>query len=150
MQSMARPVKLQLTVTQAQQVQLRELCRRSRSSRALAFRSRIILGCASGMSNKEVASKLKTTGFTVGFLRNRFIRGGVEALGDEPRPGAPRRVTDDAVESIVRETLESTPRGATHWSTRGMAHKTGLSQSTISRIWRAFGLKPHRTESFQL
>ena len=102
------------------------------------------------MSNSEVASQLKTTGVTVGFWRNRFIKGGVEALGDEPRPGAPRKVTDDTVDAVVRETLESNPRGATHWSTRGMAQKMGLSQSTVSRIWRAFGLKPHRTETFQL
>lgn len=147
---MSRPPKRVLVVNDEQQTRLTELARKSRNARALSFRSKIILGCASGLSNKEVAAKLKTTGFTVGFWRNRFIRGGVEALGDEPRPGAPRKVTDDAVEAVVRKTMESSPRGATHWSTRGMASSVGLSQSTISRIWRAFGLKPHRTESFQL
>jgi transposase len=97
-----------------------------------------------------VAAKLHTTGFTVGLWRNRFIADGVVGLGDEPRPGAPREIGDEKVDQVVRLTLEKTPKGATHCSSRMLAARTGLSQSTISRIWRAFGLKPHRTESFQL
>jgi transposase len=95
-------------------------------------------------------SEVGTTGFTVGLWRNRFIAEGVGGLGDEGRPGAPREIGDEKVEQVVRLTLEKTPKGATHWSSRMLAARTGLSQSTISRIWRAFGLKPHRTESFQL
>jgi transposase len=95
-----------------------------------------------------VAAKLRTTGFTVGLWRNRFIAEGVVGLGDEPRPGAPREIGDEKVEQVVRLTLEKTPKGATHRSSHMLAARTGLSQSTISRIWRAYGLKPHRTESF--
>lgn len=119
-------------------------------SRAAAFRARIILECASGASNAAVAAKLRTTGFMVGLWRNRFIVEGIAGLGDEPRPGAPREIGDEKIERVVRMTLEKTPKGATHWSSRMLAAKTGMSQSTISRIWRAFGLKPHRAEGFQL
>ncbi len=126
------------------------MARQSRSARSVAFRARIVLECAGGASNAAVAAKLRTTGFTVGLWRNRFIAEGVVGLGDEPRPGAPREIGDEKVEQVVRLTLEKTPKGATHWSSRMLAARTGLSQSTISRIWRAFGLKPHRTESFQL
>ncbi len=133
-----------------QREELERLARQSRSSRAVAFRARIILECASGLSNAAVAAKLRTTGFTVGFWRNRFIAGGVSGLGDEIRSGAPRQIGDDKVEQVVRLTLEKAPKGATHWSSRMLAAKTGLSQSTISRIWRAFGLKSHRSETFQL
>src|SRR5260370_15849574 len=121
-----------------------------RSSRSLAFRARIVLECASGESNDAVAAKLRTTGFTVGMWRNRFITEGIVGLGDEMRPGAPRQIGDDRVERAVRLTLEEAPKGATHWSSRALAKKTGLSQSTVSRIWRAFGLRPHRSEMFQL
>jgi len=108
------------------------------------------LECASGQNNAAVAAKLRTSGFTVGLWRNRFIRGGIAALGDEMRPGAPRQIGDDKVEGAVRLTLEETPKGTTHWSSRALAARTGLSQSTVSRIWRAFGLRPHRSETFQL
>ena len=133
-----------------QRVELERIARQSRSARSVAFRARIVLECAGGASNAAVAAKLRTTGFTVGLWRNRFIAEGVVGLGDEPRPGAPREIGDEKVEQVVRLTLEKTPRGTTHWSSRMLAARTGLSQSTISRIWRAFGLKPHRTESFQL
>jgi transposase len=96
-----------------------------------------------------VAGLLRTTHYTVGFWRDRFIKGGVEALADEPKPGAPRKFGDDKIDAVVRQTLEMMPKGATHWSTRAMASKAGLSQSTVSRIWRAFGLQPHRSENFQ-
>ena len=106
--------------------------------------------CTGGASNAAVAAKLRTIGFTVGLWRNRFIDEGVAGLGDEPRPGAPRQIGDEKIERLVRLTLEKTPKGAIHWSSRMLAAKTGLSQSTISRNWRAFGLKPHRAEGFQL
>ncbi len=117
---------------------------------SVAFRARIVLACADVTSNAAVAAKLHTTGFTVGLWRNRFIAEGVAGLGDEPRPGAPRKIGGEKIERVVRLTLERTPKGATHWSSRMLAAKTGLSQSTISRIWRAFGLKPYRAEGFQL
>ena len=145
-----RPKKQELIVTAEQRSDLSHLAAQARSNRKVAFRARIILGCASGLSNAAVAAKLRTTGFTVGFWRNRFITEGVAGLGDEPRPGAPREIGDEKVAQVVRLTLEKIPKGATHWSSRMLAARTGLSQSTISRIWRAFGLKPHRTESFQL
>jgi len=137
-------------VSPAQRVELERIARQSRSARSAAFRARIVLECASGVNNAAVAAKLRTTGFTVGLWRNRFIAEGVAGLGDEPRPGAPREVGDEKIERIVRLTLENAPMGATHWSSRMLAAKTGLSQSTISRIWRAFGLKPYRAEGFQL
>jgi transposase len=145
-----RPKKHELEVSALQKVELERIARQSRRARSVAFRARIVLECAGGASNAAVAAKLRTTGFTVGLWRNRFIAEGVAGLGDEPRPGAPREIGDEKVEQVVRLTLEKTPKGTTHWSSRMLAARTGLSQSTISRIWRAFGLKPHRTESFQL
>jgi len=140
----------ELVVSPAQEAELERIARQSRSARSVAFRARIILECAGGASNAAVAAKLRTTGLTVGVWRNRFIVEGLVGLGDEPRPGAPREIGDEKIEQVVRLTLEKTPKGVTRWSSRMLASKTGLSQSTISRVWRAFGLKPHRTESFQL
>jgi len=145
-----RPKKHQLVVSPGQRMELGRIARQSRSARSMAFRARIVLECAGGASNAAVAAKLHSTGFTVGLWRNRFIAEGIAGLGDEPRPGAPREIGDEEIERVVRLTLEKTPKGATHWSSRMLAAKTGLSQSSISRIWRAFGLKPHRTEGFQL
>ena len=145
-----RPRKRELVISEAQRAELERLAQQSRRSRSVAFRARIVLECGRGLSNAAVAAKLRTTGFTVGFWRNRFIAGGVAGLGDEARPGAPRQIGDDKIERVVRLTLEKTPKAATPWSSRGLAARIGLSQSTISRIWRAFGLKPHRTENFQL
>jgi transposase len=145
-----RPKKQELKVNDTQTQELKRLVQQCRSHRALAFRAKVILHCARGMSNVAVAQQLKTTGFTVGFWRQRFIAAGVEGLFDEPRHGAPRKIGDEGVEWVVHLTLESTPKGAAHWSTRGLAEKTGLSQSAISRIGRAFGLQPHRSQTFQL
>jgi transposase len=117
----------------------------------VARRARIILACAEeGSNNQSVARKLRLNPKTVGTWRRRFVEHRLEGLLDEPRPGAPRTVTDEQVEEVVIRTLESTPRGATHWSTRSMAKATGLSRMTVSRIWRAFGLRPHRSETFKL
>jgi transposase len=150
MPSRGRPKKRQLKVSELEIQELKVMAAQ-RKNRAVAFRARIILKCASGLSNSAVASELKTTHFTVGFWRNRFIqKGGLEALGDDPRPGAPRKIGDEKIDDVVKATLESKPKGATHWSTRLMAKKLGLSQSAVSRIWRAFGLKPHRSQTFQI
>src|SRR5262249_10227945 len=145
-----RPQKRELVVGETQRAELERLAQQSRRSRSVAFRARIVLDCSRGLSNAAVAAKLRTTGFTVGFWRNRFIAEGIAGLGDEPRPGAPRQIGDDKIEQVVRLTLEKTPRAATHWSSRGLAARRGLSQSTISRIWRAFGLQPHRRATFTL
>jgi len=145
-----RPTKRKLVVSPEQKLALRQLIQQPRSSRSLAFRARIVLECARGQNNVAVAAKMHTSGFTVGMWRNRFISGGIAALGDEMRPGAPRQIGDDQVERALRLTVEEAPKGATHWSSRALATRTGLSQSTVSRIWRAFGLRPHRSEAFQL
>ena len=124
--------------------------RRHTSAQALAQRSRMILLAATGRSNTEVAHALHVTKQMVGKWRSRFVARRLEGLLDEPRPGAPRRITDLHVERVVTRTLESIPPHATHWSTRAMAKACGLSQSSVSRIWRAFALRPHRTETFKL
>jgi transposase len=110
----------------------------------------VVLECATGKSNTEVCRALRVDRNTVGKWRGRFLRKRVDGLLDEPRPGAPRTVRDAEIERVVTLTLETAPRDATHWSTRAMAARCGLSQSTVSRIWRAFGLQPHRTETFKL
>ena len=142
--------KTKLELTSDERAELMRLTRRSKTAQALAQRSRIILACADGACNSDVARQLGITGATVCKWRKRFIERRVNGLLDEPRPGIPRKITDVDVERVVTLTLESTPRNATHWSTRSMARKTGMSQSAISRIWRAFALQPHRTETFKL
>ncbi|MCW2687204.1 MAG: family transposase [Mycobacterium sp.] len=124
--------------------------RRGKSSQALALRSRIVLGCAHGLSNKEVAARERVSQPTVGKWRRRFVESRLDGLLDDPRPGRPASVTADQVEDVVVTTLESTPRNATHWSRASMAQRSGLSRSTIGRIWRAFDLKPHLAENFKL
>jgi len=109
-----------------------------------------VLACGEGLDNKAVARKMRCSLGMVGKWRSRFLKERLEGLYDEPRPGAPRKVSDERVEQVVIQTLESTPRGQTHWSTRELAKVTGLSRMTISRIWRAFGLQPHRSETFKL
>ena len=116
----------------------------------LARRARVILASAEGLSNKLVARKLRVSPGMVVKWRARFLQGRMEALYDEPRPGAPRKVSDAHIEQVIIQTLETSPPGATHWSTRGLAKATGLSRMTISRIWQAFGLQPHRSETFKL
>jgi len=124
--------------------------RQAKSAQALALRCRIVLLCADGLSNTEVARQLAVTRPTVGKWRSRFVDHRLDGLVDEQRPGAPRKVTDDQVEEVVVATLEETPKDATHWSRASMAKRSGLSQSTVGRIWKAFRLKPHRTETFKL
>ena len=112
--------------------------------------ARIILLCAEEQSNQDVADDLGVNRVTVGKWRKRFLESGLDGLVDAPRPGAPRTITDEDVERVIAKTLEETPKNATHWSTRSMADAAGLSQSAISRIWRAFSLQPHRMETFKL
>jgi transposase len=142
--------KAALTLTAVERSELETLARRARSAPALAQRSRMILRCATGEDNKTVARRLRVTPATVGRWRRRFLEQRTAGLLDEPRPGAPRKITDAQIEDVIVRTLESTPRGATHWSTREMAKATGLSAMAISRIWRAFDLQPHRVETFKL
>jgi transposase len=142
--------KAALLVSAEQREQLESLARRRNTAQALALRARIILACADGGHNTEVAERLGIFRQTVGRWRSRFIEGGVDGLLDEPRPGAPRKITDAAVENVVTLTLETKPKDATHWSTRSLAKRAGLSRSSVARIWRAFGLRPHRSESFKL
>ena len=140
-----------LALTTEERAALERLAARPRSGRQMAFRAKIILRCADvAKSNKDVARELRAGRGTVGKWRSRFIADRLDGLHDEPRPGAARTISDDAVEAVVTKTLESTPRGRTHWSTRSMAKNVGLSHSSIGRIWRAFGLQPHRTESVRL
>src|SRR6266516_2842616 len=142
--------KRPLTLTEEESERLESLVHRARTQPLLARRARIVLACAEGMDNKRVARRLHASLGMVGKWRARFLKARLEGLYDEPRPGAPRKVSDARVEQVVIQTLESTPRGETHWSTRGLAKATGLSRMTISRIWRAFGLQPHRTDTFKL
>ena len=142
--------KAELIVTTDDRATLERWTARRSTAQALALRSRIVLRCSSGITDLEVASELGITNQTVGKWRRRFIADGLDGLLDEPRPGAPRRIGDDQVETVVVKTLETTPRNATHWSTRSMAAATGMSRPTVSRIWRAFGLQPHRTSTFKL
>jgi transposase len=129
---------------------LERWARRPKSAQALALRCRIVLACAEGGSNTEVGQRLGLNRKTVGKWRTRFVEDRLDGLHDEPRPGAPRSIGDADVERLIVATLEQTPRDATHWSTRSMAAATGMSQSTVSRIWRAFGLKPHLVDEFKL
>lgn len=129
---------------------LQSWVRRRSSAQSLALRSRIVLECAEGHAIAEVARRLRITTDTVRTWRRRFLERRLDGLCDEPRPGVPRKITDADVERVIVKTLEETPKNATHWSTRSMAASTGMSQSAISRIWRAFGLQPHRAETFKL
>lgn len=144
-----RPTK-PLVLTPEEQRKLSELARRPKSAQAAALRARIVLACASGLSNDKVAEKLNVTRPTVGKWRERFRVNRLEGLLDEPRPGAPRSIADEQVEAVVTHTLESMPDQGTHWSTRRMAKRMGMSQTAIVRIWHAFGLQPHRVETFKL
>ena len=139
-----------LTLTTEEQETLHRWIARPKTAQGLARCARLALLCAAGSANRTVAHRLGVTPQTVGKWRARFLAKRLDGLLDEPRPGAPRQISDTAVERVITRTLETTPRGATHWSTRTMARACGLSQSSIRRIWRAFGLKPHRTETFKL
>jgi transposase len=140
----------ELALTDDEQATLQRWARRATSGQALALRCRIVLACAEGASNAAVAARLGVSRPTVTKWRSRFVARRLEGLADEPRPGATRRISDEQVEQVLVLTLETTPRDATHWSTRSLAKHVGMSQSAISRIWRAFGLKPHLVDTFKL
>jgi transposase/transposase-like protein len=139
-----------LILTDEERQTLERWSRRAKSSQALALRCRIVLACATGATNKQVAKDLGVSLPTVGKWRSRFVARRLEGLVDEPRPGAPRTITDEQVEAVVVATLEETPENATHWSRASMAKRSGLSKSTVGRIWKAFRLTPHLTEGCKL
>lgn len=140
----------ELVLDDTERETLERWARRPKTSQALALRCRIVLACADGGNNTEVGERLGVTRGTVAKWRKRFIDRRLDGLHDEPRPGAPRSITDEDVERVIVKTLEETPANATHWSTRSMAVATGMSQSAVTRIWQAFGLKPHQVEDFKL
>jgi transposase len=146
---MGRPTQ-PIVLTEDERDKLQQWARRPKTSQRLALRARIVLGCAGGMENRQVARQLRITDQTVCKWRERFRRARLEGLADEPRPGAPRQITDRQVEALITRTLESTPPQGTHWSTRTMAEAIDMSQSAVSRVWRAFSLQPHRVETFKL
>jgi len=142
--------KSELTVSEDERAELVRLTRRAQVNRQVAFRARMVLACADGLSNTDVARRHRTTNQTVGKWRRRFIETRLEGLYDEPRVGAPRTISDEQVEDVVVRTLETKPKGGTHWSTRSMAKKAGMSHAMVGKIWRTFGLKPHIARSFKL
>jgi transposase len=142
--------KAELTVTDTERETLEAWARRPTTAQGLAMRARIVLRCAGGASNSDVAAQLKLSRPMIGKWRSRFVARRLDGLLDEPRPGAPRKIGDTEVEAVIVKTLETQPRGATHWSTRSMAKNVGLTQTAVSRIWRAFALQPHRFETFKL
>jgi transposase len=147
---MPSPIPVEVVLDGEEREQLEAWARRGKSAQALAQRSRIVLAAADGLNNTEIAGRLGMDVATVRKWRNRFAKQRLDGLVDEPRPGRPRTVSDAQVEEVIVRTLESTPKEATHWSTRSMAAEVGLSQSAVSRIWRAFGLQPHRQETWKL
>src|SRR3989449_10483746 len=144
------PQRAEVVLTDEEREVLERWARRHTSAKALGLRCRIVLAAAAGEQGKDIAARLGCNSSTVGRWRGRFAERGLDGLHDEPRPGKPRSIGDDDVERVIVKTLEEQPANATHWSTRSMAAATGMSQTAISRIWRAFGLKPHQTEAFKL
>jgi transposase len=147
---MPNPVAVAIELDEVEREQLERWARRRSSAQALALRSRIVLLAGEGLKNTEIADRLDLDHATVRKWRNRFAELRLDGLTDEPRPGRPRTITDDKVEEVIVKTLETAPRDATHWSTRSMAREVGLTQTAVSRIWRAFGLQPHRSETWKL
>jgi len=143
-------VAVAIELSDQERAQLEAWSRRRTSAQALALRARIVLQAADGLKNSEIAERLGISRATVTTWRSRFAEHRLDGLLDEPRPGRPRTITDDKVEEVIVKTLETTPKDATHWSTRSMAREVGLTQSAVLRIWRAFGLQPHRQETWKL
>ena len=147
--AIGRP-KARLTIAPSERKRLEAWSRKRKTAQALALRSRVVLRCASGLQNIDVAQELGVSKQMVGKWRQRFIDRRLDGLLDEPRPGAPRTISDDDVERVIVRTLETKPRDATHWSVRSMAKEAGISRAAVHRIWRAFSLQPHRSETFKL
>jgi transposase len=147
---MPSPTVVPIELSVEERDQLEAWSRRRTSAQALAMRSRIVLAAADGLNNTEIAARLGIHRNVAGKWRQRFAEYRLDGLTDEPRPGQPRKITDAQVEEVIVKTLESTPKDATHWSTRSMAREVGLTQSAVHRIWKAFGLQPHRRESWKL
>jgi transposase len=149
---MARPGRptVEIKLSREERETVQRWARRHSSAQALALRCRIVLACAEGGTNTEIADRVGVNRVTVSKWRRRFAADRLEGLTDAPRPGAARKIGDDVVEAIVVETLETAPKDATHWSTRGLAAKHGISRQTVSEIWRAFGLKPWRQDEFKV
>jgi transposase len=147
---MPSPFAAGVDLADEERVQLVAWSRRAKSANAVAMRSRIVLAAADGLSNTAIAAKLDVSVGTARKWRSRFVADRLDGLLDEPRPGRPRTVEDEQVEAVITRTLETTPKDATHWSTRSLAAELGMSQSAVSRIWRAFGLQPHRQDSWKL
>ena len=141
---------VEIALSPEERATLERWARRHSSSQALALRSKIVLGWADGKRHADIAAELGCNPVTVGKWRARFARRGFDGLHDEPRPGKPRSIGDEEIERVIVKTLEESQPNATHWSTRSMAAATGMSQTAISRIWRAFALRPHQTEAFKL
>jgi transposase len=133
-----------------ERAELESLAGRRKTAQAIALRAKVVLLAAEGMQNKEISARLRMHEATVGKWRRRFLVSRLNGLHDEPRPGAPRTIADEHIEAVIVKTLETAPKGATHWSSRGMARASGISVSSVQRIWRAFGLQPHRAETFKL
>ena len=142
--------RIEVSLNEENQKELESMLRKRSLDQSIALRAKIVLLCAQGLPDSRVAKEVGVTKCTVGKWRKRFLTYGIDGLSDAPRSGTPRTITDEAVERVVKLTLESTPKNATHWSSRAMATRTGMSQSAISRIWRAFGLKPHRVDTFKI
>jgi transposase len=147
---MAKGRAVAIVLDDAERGELTALTRKHGAPQVLAERARIVLAAASGLNNKEIAAKVGVCAATAGTWRSRFVEKRMEGLYDEPRPGAPREIGDDEITSLILKTLETRPRGATHWSLRTMAKEVGHAPSTVHRIWHAFGLQPHRSETFKL
>jgi len=147
---MSGPVAVQIVLSAEERERLESWTRRRTSAQALALRSRIVLSAADGLKNTQIAECLGVSRPTVTKWRNRFAADRLDGLLDEPRPGRPRTVTDEQVEAVITTTLETTPKDATHWSTWSLAAELGLTQSAVHRIWRAFGLQPHRQQTWKL
>ncbi len=142
--------KAELVLSTEERLVLERLANRRKSAQSMAMRARIVINCAKGDTNRDVAARLGVSEAMVGKWRRRFVEHRLDGLCDDPRPGVPRTITDDQVEAVIVKTLEEKPNDATHWSTRSMAAEMGMSRTTVNRIWNTFGLQPHRAESFKL
>ena len=147
---MPTPTAVVIELSEDERARLESWSRRRTTAQALALRSRIVLAAADGLSNLEIAERLAVSRQTVSKWRNRFAELRLDGLLDEPRPGRPRTISDEQVEAVVIKTLETKPKDATHWSTRSLAREMGMTADAVWRIWRAFGLQPHRSETFKL